>query len=127
MNARPRILVVDDDASLRLLFALVLQGAGYEPTAVASVDRALERLASEHYDVVLTDLVMPGRTGLELLAALKVVAPEVPAVAMTGSDEDVRRQARALGARDVLGKPLDADDLVASLAVVRERTLREAA
>ena len=114
-RGRPRVLVVDDDVQLRIALALTLEAAGYAPTAVGSVDRALDRLAEDGADLVLTDLVMPGRSGLELLAALRVVAPGLPAIAMTGSDDDLRRQASALGARAVLEKPLAADALTAAL------------
>jgi CheY-like chemotaxis protein len=116
IGRRPHVLVVADDLALRILLALTLEEAGYAPTAVAGVVRALDRLADGGTDLVLTDLVMPRRSGIELLAALRTVAPETPAIAMSGStDEGLRRVALALGARDVLAKPLRVEILLAAV------------
>ena len=103
---RPRVLVVDDDLACRVLAAVLLEGAGYAPTAVSSVSRALERLDRDGADLVLTDLVMPRRNGLDLLAELRDRADAPPAVLMTGAgDEHLLERARALGVAGVLGKP----------------------
>ncbi len=112
---RPGVLVVDDDATMRVMLTLLLEEAGYAAIAAAGADRALARLAEEGADLVLTDLVMPGRSGLDLLATLRVEAPDLPVVAMTGSDKLLRRQARELGARSVLRKPFELEALVAAI------------
>jgi DNA-binding NtrC family response regulator len=103
---RARVLVVDDDLACRILAALLLEKAGHSPTAVATVSRALERIDDEGADLVLTDLTLPGESGLDLLIALRERRLDTPVVVMTGSD-DVELIARALelGATTVLRKP----------------------
>jgi CheY-like chemotaxis protein len=101
-----RVLVVDDDPALRNMLMLLLEREGFEPTAVADVDRALSSLAGLTVDAVVTDLIMPGRSGLVLLAELRGRHPAVPAIAMTGSESPALREAAlVLGARVVLRKP----------------------
>jgi DNA-binding NtrC family response regulator len=101
-----RVLVVDDDPTLRNMLTLLLEREGFEPRAVADVDQALACLAGETIDAVLTDLIMPGRSGLVLLAELRGRHPAVPVIAMTGSESPALREAAlVLGACVVLRKP----------------------
>ena len=111
-----RVLVVDDDPALRNMLTLLLEREGFEPRAVADVDQALACLAGETIDAVLTDLIMPGRSGLVLLAELRGRHPTVPAIAMTGSDSPALREAAlVLGARVVFRKPFRLRSLVDAL------------
>ena len=104
-DARTRVLVVDDDLASRILVAILLEKGGYSPTAVGTVSRALERIESEGTDVVVTDLIMPGRGGLDLLESLRERASHTPVVVMTGSgDEELAGRAFELGAEVVLRK-----------------------
>jgi two-component system response regulator YesN len=106
------LLLVDDDVrivrSLGRLFAL----RGFEVSTALGVDEAEAILRQKPIDVVLTDLQMPGRTGLDLLRLLPEVAPAARAVLMTGVSfhPDVQR-AMELGAIGVLEKPFDVDRL----------------
>jgi CheY-like chemotaxis protein len=111
------VLVVDDDLACRVLAALLLEHAGHSPTAVASVGRALERLDEATYDLVLTDLNMPGSSGLDLLLAFRERRIETPTVVMTGSDDD-ELLARVLdvGAVSILRKPYGIDALGSTIA-----------
>lgn len=109
------VLVVDDDEGSRSLAAMLLASEGYRPTTAGSVERALERLGG--VDVVLTDLLMPGRDGFELMAVLRERRPRTPVIAMTGSDDsELVRRALALDACAVLAKPLVPDLLALALA-----------
>jgi DNA-binding response OmpR family regulator len=106
VDQRIRVLVVDDDLSCRVLAAILLERAGYAPTAVASVERALERTREGGADLVLTDLAMPGLGGLDLLERLLERSDSTPAIAMTASDdEQLVSRALELGAKGVLHKP----------------------
>lgn len=113
------VLVVDDDLACRVLAALLLEHAGHAPTAVASVERALERLCELDADVILTDLNMPGKGGIELLRVMRERESTVPVVAMTASGDDgLVELALDLGARSVLRKPFDQRALHAAIAAV---------
>jgi CheY-like chemotaxis protein len=117
MSEKASVLVVDDDLSCRVLAALLLEVGGYKPVAVASVDRALEKLDAGTFDVVLTDLNMPVRSGLDLLLELRVREPAPPVVVMTGSADTVAlARAVELGATAVLPKPFAPDELRTAIA-----------
>ena len=81
------ILCVDDEEIPRTLRRLVLQKQGYEVVAVASGKEALEALATTHFDLVLTDQMMPGMTGTELAKHIKSAMPTLPVVIVSGVDE----------------------------------------
>ena len=112
MDTKARILVVDDDLSCRVLASLLLEVDGYQPVAVTSVERALEKLDGAHFDAVLTDLHMPLRSGLDLLLELKTRRDPTPAVVMTASaDRELHVTALALGAVAVVPKPFSPAEL----------------
>lgn len=117
MEAVARVLVVDDDLACRVLAALLLEHAGHSPTAVASVERALERLVDAKVDVVVTDLIMPGRNGLDLLRLMGERRLPQPVVVMTGSDDDeLIARTVELGATAVLRKPYGTGELETAIA-----------
>jgi DNA-binding response OmpR family regulator len=121
-DARTRVLVVDDDLASRILVAIVLEKGGYAPTAVPTVSRALERIESEGTDVVVTDLIMPGRGGLDLLESLREHAWHTPVIVMTGSDdEELAGRALELGAEIVLGKLYLPEELHVAVAAALDR------
>ncbi len=128
MAAAGRILVVDDERFFQELFREVLQAAGHEVLAVGSGTEALKRLAEEHFDLVLTDVVMPGLDGVAMVREAKRRDPDLEAVAITGHD-DVRLavQAMKVGCADFLTKPVDRDELasVCEKALARVRLRRE--
>jgi DNA-binding response OmpR family regulator len=116
---RARILVVEDDFSLSILIAVLLTKAGYSPTAVGSVPRARERLEEESFDLVLTDLVMPGESGLDLLRGLQMHGHGLTALVMTASDDEAMvAEALEQGARAVLRKPFELGDLLTAVGDV---------
>jgi CheY-like chemotaxis protein len=81
------ILCVDDEEIPRTLRKLVLQKQGYEVVAVASGKEALAILATRHFDLVLTDQMMPGMLGTELTRQIKLATPAVPVVIISGVNE----------------------------------------
>ena len=128
MAATGRILVVDDERFFQELFREVLAAAGHQEKAVGSGEEALKRLAEEHFDLVLTDVVMPELDGVALVREARRRDPELEAVAITGHD-DVRLAVQAMkaGCADFLTKPVDRDELasVCEKALARVRLRRE--
>jgi two-component system, NtrC family, response regulator AtoC len=122
------ILVVDDDASMRHLVSVILQGRGYDVRAVASADEALRELAARDHDLVLTDVRMPGMDGLALVREVRRLQPDATAIVMTAyGSHDLAIDAMKAGAYDYLSKPFKPDELVLLLrkAEERERLARE--
>jgi CheY-like chemotaxis protein len=117
---RPTVLVVDDDLPLRVLATITLARAGYSPVAVGSGVRALERFAAGGVDVVVTDLLMSGVDGFDVIRALRATRAAPTVLAMTGSGDEAAARAIALGARQVLRKPFDPDELPAAVAAALE-------
>jgi CheY-like chemotaxis protein len=111
----PRILVVEDDPEAALFAVHVLATRGrFEVVHTADPAEALRLATDEHWDLVLTDLDMPGMTGLELLAALRQVAPALP-VAVTSAHALDGTMASLLGhADEYLEKPLRIEKLIAT-------------
>lgn len=117
-----RILAVDDDRLIRALLCEQLGDAGYDTIAVESAEKALIAIEERDFDVVLTDLNMPGRDGLELVAALRELRPEIPVILMTAYGS-VQTAVRALreGAFDFVTKPFEAEELQTTIERAFER------
>jgi signal transduction histidine kinase/ActR/RegA family two-component response regulator len=118
------ILLVDDEESLVRLAEEVLAALGYEPVGCVGAAQALRvfRQAPERFDAVMTDAIMPEMSGTELLAELRRLRPELPAVLISGyGGPDLAAAAQAAGAQAVLTKPLTAADLAHCLAEVLSR------
>jgi CheY-like chemotaxis protein len=82
---RPRLLIVDDDQLMRTLHTLVLQGAGYDVDTAGDGAAALERLAEEKFDLVLTDRAMPTLDGASMVLALRSAGSSIPVVMVSAS------------------------------------------
>ncbi len=116
------IVVVDDEEPQRRVLAGFLRKRGYAVEAVGSAEEALAAVSSRAVDLVLTDLRMPGKTGVELLDAVHGVNPEIPVVVMTAYGTVASAvDAMKRGAADYLGKPVDLDELEVLVARSLER------
>jgi DNA-binding NtrC family response regulator len=110
----PKILVVDDETSILNTLQILLRGEGFEVTVAVSGREALERFDDVAPDVVLTDIRMPGMSGLELLAAVRERDPELPVILMTAQASlQSAMQAVNQGAFYYLQKPFSNGELVA--------------
>ncbi len=119
-----RALVVEDDHDVRELIAAVLTSCGYDVAESPSAEEALILLRSSTFDVLLTDIKMPGMSGLDLLHRVHAASPELPVILITGeADGDLVRRALTAGASDVVTKPCTASEL----PVIVERNLARAA
>ncbi len=106
------ILIVDDEESIRSVLRLDLEKHNYRTDVAGSGQQALEILENKHYDLVITDLMMPGMDGLELMREIKKIRPELMVMMLTGfASLDSAVEAMRLGAADYLRKPYDKTDL----------------
>jgi two-component system, NtrC family, response regulator AtoC len=125
MSNPSTILVADDDRTIRRNLGLFLRSEGYQTLEAADGDEALAKVAQESPDAVLLDLKMPGRGGLDVLAALEPVIAELPVIVITalgGSAAAIEAMRR--GAYDYLTKPFDLDEVVLTLKrALRQRDL----
>jgi CheY-like chemotaxis protein len=117
-------LVVDDEDEVGEVVADILTTAGHTAVSVRSGQEAMGRLG-ERFDVVFTDLAMPGMTGWQVARAVKDRAPEVPVVLMSGFGVEVAPEdLPARGVDLVLAKPLQIQDVLRALVTIRSRTAR---
>jgi len=110
-----RILVVDDEDYICRLIRFVLEDAGYEVLLAGSTEEGLKLLREAHPDIVTIDLMMPGRSGLDMLAEMQAdpMIRDVPSLVVTavGIQADLE-QANKLGATATLNKPFSHQQLV---------------
>lgn len=112
----PRILIVDDDSGQRSLLDSFLRGQGFETVAVNSGERALETLRAEKFAMMISDVRMPGLSGLETLRLVRREHATLPVLLVTAFT-DIRDAVTAMrdGAVNYLAKPIDLDELLASV------------
>ena len=111
-----RVLLVDDEDMIRDLFAAVLLDAEYDVTCASNGAEAVDILKDESFDLVITDILMPEKEGVETIMELKKTTPETRIIALSGGGRTknfmpLRIAARA-GADMTLQKPIEPDDLV---------------
>jgi len=112
VSTTKRILVVDDDATARRTLERFLTKIGYDVVTAATAEEALLAVEIDHPDIVLSDIYMPGMTGLELQAKIREVLPDLKVILMTGKDDmPTTVQAVQQGAYDYIIKPIDLDRL----------------
>jgi two-component system response regulator FlrC len=114
MLARDRILVVDDNESVRSILAEALEDQGFRVSTAADGQHAWElvRRTPLSYDLVLTDMMMPAMDGIELLSKIMVNSPWIKVILMTGHrDADLKVKAELLGAFTVLFKPFGVEQI----------------
>src|SRR5665213_4238646 len=122
-----KLLLVDDDANTLASLARAFRLAGHEAVVCDHADRALELAKSQRFDVILSDVVMPGKDGLTLLAELKAAGVAAPVVMISGqASVELAVRATRLGAVDFLEKPLSTEKLLVTIEnVLRLRHLEE--
>jgi DNA-binding NtrC family response regulator len=122
------ILIVDDEAEIRESLQTLLELEGYEVETAANGEEGLSKLGEQPFDLVLLDLALPGRNGIELLPEIRSLDAQLPVIIITayGTVEDAVRAMQG-GAGNFLQKPWDNEKLLADVraAVVRRRTEEE--
>ncbi|SDH36897.1 response regulator [Roseospirillum parvum] len=112
----PNILIADDDSDLSLVIARALERAGWSCRTVDNGVDALDELADDSLDLLLTDLAMPRKSGLDVIMGAKEGRPDLPVVAMSGAGRPVSAAldiARRSGADAVIAKPFKLSSLTA--------------
>ena len=120
-----RILVIDDNAVAREVMSDMLESSGYEVVCAASATEALTRFIDERIGLVLTDIVMPDMSGLELLEAMRLHRPNLPIVLVTGANtRDNLTEALRRGADGLVAKPFTHTELDQALTKALDRAGR---
>jgi two-component system nitrogen regulation response regulator NtrX len=124
---KPHLLLIDDDPSTLASLSRAFRLAGYEATVCDNAVRALELIRAERFDVIFSDVVMPGKDGISLLEDLKAAGTTTPVVMISGqASVEMAVRATRLGAVDFLEKPLSTEKLLVTTEnVLRLRHLEE--
>lgn len=119
-----RILIIEDDAAVRAALELILDHEGYSVAVAADGDAGLDLLRSDAFDLVIVDIFMPGRGGLETISEIRQTSPNLPVIATSGaaaragapgSANDVLGKAVQRGAACVIHKPFRPRDLLQAI------------
>jgi CheY-like chemotaxis protein len=106
-NGDKKILIIEDDEAMRSLLKDVLDAEGLVTEAVSNGSDALKKLMDQAFDLIITDIQMPGLTGLDILPGIKKLQPEAPVIVITAfGSEEVLRRSFEKGATGYLEKPI---------------------
>jgi len=104
---KAQLLLVDDDANTLASLSRAFRLAGHEATVCDNASRAVELLSNEKFDLIFSDVVMPGKSGLEFLEEIKKAGVQAPVILISGqANIEMAVRATKLGALDFLEKPL---------------------
>jgi len=116
VTKKAQLLLVDDDASTLASLSRAFRLAGHEATVCDNANRAVELLRSEKFDLIFSDVVMPGKSGLEFLEEIKNAGVKAPVILISGqANIEMAVRATKLGALDFLEKPLSTDKLLVTV------------
>lgn len=111
-----KILVIDDDALVRETIIQILEDRGYTVVSAEDGEHGLAAFRAEQPDLVITDIIMPEKEGIQTIAQMRGERPDTKIIAISGGGRigniDFLKIARHLGAMDILPKPFDPDELV---------------
>ena len=107
-----RILVIDDEEDIRNMLRHMLESANHQVDVASDGQRGIECYRETPADLIITDIVMPGKDGLETIRELRRSDPEVRIIAMAGYGEESLPRARELGASHTVHKPFQIEDFL---------------
>ncbi|GAB4180196.1 MAG: sporulation initiation phosphotransferase Spo0F [Calditrichia bacterium] len=110
MDLTKKLLIVDDEETIRfsLSQAFITAAEEYEVSVASDALQALEKLKKYDYDLVITDIMMPGMDGFELIKKLKQYKPDIPVIVITAyGDEEKEQRSKKLGVVEYIEKPFD--------------------
>ncbi len=112
-GGKRRVLVVEDDGVALDLLEEILKRGGFLVSVAQSYEEALHRLTSDRISLILTDLKMPGKTGMDLLRSVKDLYPDLPVILLTAfGDEHLWVEALSSGAADLIPKPFKKQEIL---------------
>ena len=120
-----KILVVDDDVATVKLVQKILETEGYVSEGVNSAEAAIQMIAEKKFHIVISDIILPGKDGLELLADIKKRDPLIQVMMLTGElTVDRSLQALERGAADFILKPIDTNELIILVRICEAKIIR---
>jgi CheY-like chemotaxis protein len=121
---QPSVLVIDDDETIRVLLRTILEREGYRVVDAPDGDKGLRQYQESPTDLVITDLIMPGKEGIETIRDLRKKFPHVKIIAVSGGGrigpESYLKMAKGVGALRTLSKPFDRMVLLKTVQEVME-------
>jgi CheY-like chemotaxis protein len=115
-DAMAKILVIDDDVVVRETITEILLDVGYQVVSAEDGRRGLRIFRSERPDLVITDIIMPEKEGIQTIMEMRAERPDAKIIAISGGgrigNTDFLKIARQIGAADVIAKPFDPDDFL---------------
>lgn len=119
---KERILIVDDEINILSLLEIILEGHGFDVTSTESPEKAIELFREEDFDILVTDVNMPGMNGLDLLEKFKKVQPDSAAIIITGEGTvDIVIDAMKRGADSFVKKPFEKKELTDAVSVATKK------
>ena len=117
-----KILIIEDEESFRAFLVALLEDQGYDIHIAEDGEEGLERLSQEKFDLVITDIIMPGKEGFEVCREMITNYPDTEVIAMSGGVHDYLKIVKALGVKHTFGKPFEIEKF---LTVVHELTHKD--
>lgn len=121
-GAVQNILVIDDDKLMCLALGKILVSAGYNVVQASDGEEGLKLYRTQHFDLVITDLIMPDKEGIQIIRELRKENSQIRIIAMSaggrGGATDYLKWARLMGAKQCLSKPIRREDLLAAVQAV---------
>lgn len=122
MESEKKLLVIDDEPAIREGVRRILESESFQVETFSSGHAALERIKQESFDLVITDLKMPGISGMDVLRSIKEIQPDLPVIFITGySSVDSAVEVMKLGAVDYIAKPFTPDEMIKVIKTALEQ------
>ncbi len=122
MDTPKKLLVIDDEPAIREGVRRILESESFKVETFASGHSALERIRQESFDLVITDLKMPGISGMDVLKSIKEIQPDLPVIFITGySSVDSAVEVMKLGAVDYIAKPFTPEEMLNTIRLALEQ------
>ena len=118
---KEKILIIDDDADIGMMMKMMLQFKGYDADLFTNADNIEEHVFTHHYDLIFIDMLLSGRNGTDICAALKnnPIVGAIPVIMMS-AHPDAKHICLAAGANDFIAKPFEVKDALAKVAGLLE-------